>query len=225
MTSIVEHVSEALSKIPLQEGYSLETTKFHEGREVKSIYLNKLPLYGIEQRVEQLEQILEFDCDETRIVGVAGMPGIGKTTLAMWLYENWNCKFVRCVPLLGIRKKSEEHGLVWLRTTLLKVLLGGEIPNINDKTTNESIKKELLQTKVFIILDDVTDKKQIEFLLGDFKWIKKGSKIVITARDKSLLEGLADDTYLVPQLDNNEAFQLLSYHPLMVKTLVLRGHY
>ncbi|KAG2264860.1 hypothetical protein Bca52824_071939 [Brassica carinata] len=205
VTSIVEHVSEALSKIPLQEGYSLETTKFHEGREVKSIYLNKLPLYGIEQRVEQLEQILEFDCDETRIVGVAGMPGIGKTTLAMWLYENWNCKFVRCVPLLGIRKKSEEHGLVWLRTTLLKVLLGGEIPNINDKTTNESIKKELLQTKVFIILDDVTDKKQIEFLLGDFKWIKKGSKIVITARDKSLLEGLADDTYLLSSLDGQDS--------------------
>lgn len=74
------------------------------------------------------------------------------------------------------------------------------------------MKGKLLQTKVFVVLDNVSDKKQLEFLLGDLGWIKKGSKIVITTCDKSLLKGLGHDTYVVPQMNNKEAFQLLTHH-------------
>ncbi|KFK24060.1 hypothetical protein AALP_AAs46094U000200 [Arabis alpina] len=211
VASIVEEVKKVLAEVSLQQGQNLGTTGFSVRREeYPETFPNKDQLFGIEQRMEQLEHKLEFDCDETRVIGVVGMPGIGKTTLTMMLLEKWNCKFVRCVPLLEVCKKSKDYGLVWLRTTLLKVLLGGEIPVINDETTHESVKNALLQTKVFIVLDDVSDKKQLEFLLGDLKWVKKGSKIVITTCDKSLMKGLADDTYLVPQMNNEEAFQLFS---------------
>lgn len=159
-----------------------------------------------------LENKLKFDCNETLIIGVVGMSGIGKTTLAMLLHEKWNCKFLRCVPLLGIRKKSEQYGPVWLRKTLLEVLLEGKFPAISDKTTHESVKDKLLKTKVFLVLDDVSNKKQLEFLLSDLDWIKKGSKIIITTSDQSLLKGFADDTYVVPLLNDKEAFQLFTYH-------------
>ncbi|CAH2046336.1 unnamed protein product [Thlaspi arvense] len=215
VTSIVEEVNKALSKISFQEVQNPETTGVRGGRGDKpETFPNKDPLFGMEQRMEKLEQKLQFYSDETRIIGVVGMPGIGKTTLALMLHEKWNCKFVRCVPLLNIRKKSNDYGPAWLRTTLLKLLLGGEVPIINDETTHESVTNELLETKVFVVLDDVSDEKQFEFLLGDLKWLKKGSKIVITTCDKSLLEGLAHDIYLVPQMDNKEAFQLFSYHAL-----------
>ncbi|XP_023643371.1 uncharacterized protein LOC17875362 isoform X2 [Capsella rubella] len=190
-----------------------KSSDFQTGRgEKHKTYLNKCHLFGIEQRLEQLERKLEFDCNETRIIGVVGMPGIGKTTLAMMLHEKWNCKFLRCVPLLGIRKKSEEHGPLWLRKTLLEVLLEGKFPEISDKTTHESVKDKLLQTKVFVVLDDVSNKKQLEFLLSELDWIKKGSKIIITTSDQSLLKGFADDTFVVPLLNDKEAFQLFTYH-------------
>ncbi|CAL9241811.1 unnamed protein product, partial [Arabidopsis halleri] len=213
VTSIVEEVKMTLMNISLQEGENPETIRLPtRGAEKPETFPNKDPLVGIEKHMEQLEQKLEFDRNETRIIGIVGMPGIGKTTLAMMLHEKWNCNFVRCAPLLGISKTSKDYGIVWLRMTLLKVLLGGDFPIIKGETTHKSVKKELLQTKVFVVLDDVSDKKQFEYLLGDLKWIKKGSKIVITTCDRSLLEGLAHDTYLVPQMDNTEAFQLFSYH-------------
>ncbi|KFK33053.1 hypothetical protein AALP_AA6G324000 [Arabis alpina] len=215
-----EHISEiefitvtvknVLERISLSEG---ESTEMRTGIEEKSeTYLNTHHLFGMEKRMEQLEKKLEFDCNETRIVGVVGMPGIGKTTLAMMLHKKWNCKFIRCLPLLGIRKKSKDYGTVWLRKTLLEVLLEGKFPDISEKTTHESLKDKLLQTKVFIVLGDVSDKKQLEFLLGDLDWIKKGSKIVITTCDKSLIEGCAHDLYVVPALNDREAFQLFNYH-------------
>ncbi|XP_010494616.1 PREDICTED: disease resistance-like protein CSA1 [Camelina sativa] len=174
-------VKKVLEIISLQEGESTELST--ERGETHKNYLNKQHLVGVEQRITQLEEKLEFDSNKTRIVGVVGMPGIGKTTLAMTLHEKWNCRFLHCVPLLDIRKKSEDYGSVWLRKTLLEVLLEGKFPEISDKTTHESMKDKLLQNKVFIVLDDVSDKTQLEFLLGDLDWIKKGSKIVITTSD------------------------------------------
>ncbi|XP_019095941.1 PREDICTED: uncharacterized protein LOC104760394 isoform X3 [Camelina sativa] len=203
-------VKKVLERISLREA---ENTELPTGKGGKhETYLNNQYLFGIEKRMEQLEKKLEFDCNETRIVGVVGMPGIGKTTLAVMLHEKWNCKFLRCLPFLGIRKKSEDYGPVWLRKTLLEVLLEGKFLVISNKTTHESVKDKLLQSKVFIVLDDVSNKKQLDFLLGDLDWIKKGSKIIITTCDKSLLEGLSHDTYEVPELNYREAFQLFSHH-------------
>ncbi|VVB08027.1 unnamed protein product [Arabis nemorensis] len=175
-------------------------------------YLNKSHLFGMEQRMEQLEKKLEFDCNDTRIIGVVGIPGIGKTTLAMMLHEKWNRKFTRCVPLLGIHENSKENGLVWLQKTLLELLLEVKFPVISDKITHQSVKVDLLKTKFFAVLTDVSDKKQLQFLLGDLDWIKKGSKIIITTCDRSLLDGFARDTYVVPKLNGREAFQLFSSH-------------
>lgn len=56
----------------------------------------------------------------------------------------------------------------------------------------------MLQTKVFVILDNVSEKMQLDFLLGNLDWKRKGSKIIITTYDKSLLKGFANDTYIVP---------------------------
>ncbi|KAF3591671.1 hypothetical protein DY000_02024540, partial [Brassica cretica] len=188
------------TELPTGKGENLET------------YLNNHRLFGIKLRMEQLEQKLEFDCDETRIIGVVGMPGIGKTTLAMRLYEEWNSKFVHCMPLLGICKKSKDHELVWLRKTLLEVLLEGKFPEKQNEITHESVKDILLQTKIFVVLSDVSDKKQLDFLLGNLDWVKKGSKIVITTGDRSLLKEFVDDIYVVPLLNDEEAFQLFTYH-------------
>lgn len=188
------------TELPTGKGENLET------------YLNNHRLFGIKLRMEQLEQKLEFDCDETRIIGVVGMPGIGKTTLAMRLYEEWNSKFVHCMPLLGICKKSKDHELVWLRKTLLEVLLEGKFPEKQNEITHESVKDTLLQTKIFVVLSDVSDKKQLDFLLGNLDWVKKGSKIVITTGDRSLLKEFVDDIYVVPLLNDEEAFQLFTYH-------------
>ncbi|CAL9241806.1 unnamed protein product [Arabidopsis halleri] len=153
-----------------------------------------LPPY--EQRLNQLEEMLDFDSKVTQIVGIVGMAGIGKTKLARTHYAAWEKRrLVSRKILLGIREKSKTGGLSWLE----RELLDGE----------SSDKAPIFRKKSFIVLDDVSEKKHIEFLLSI---IKKGSKIVITTRDKSLIKGLVHDTYVVPGLNDREALQLFSYY-------------
>ncbi|CAA7059301.1 unnamed protein product [Microthlaspi erraticum] len=188
---------EALKSIASREGIYLKEQSSES--EIINLTVKKL-LENISQREGEMHETSLHKCP------------LFLTTLAMMLYEKWKHRFIRRVLLQDIRGNSEKYVSVRLRETLWERLLKRKFPVIGDETTYESTKGELLKTKIFVVLDDVSDKQQLEFLLGDRDWIKKGSMIVITTSDKSLLEGFVDDTYVVPKLNDSEAFQLFSYH-------------
>lgn len=154
-----------------------------------------LPLYGIKKRLSQLEGKL-FDF---RIVGIVGMPGIGKTSLATAYYNRLNHKFFFHKNILSIRENSIEHGKNWLKNTLL-----------NGQDFNEEA--DMFSKTILYVLDDVSHKDQVNFLNTGREWIKGGSKIIITTRDKSSIQDLVDDIYLVPCLNDKEALQLFNSH-------------
>ncbi|CAF1780967.1 BnaC09g40030D [Brassica napus] len=68
-------------------------------------------------------------------------------------------------------------------------------------------KDQLLKTKVLVVLDNVSNKEQIDVLLGERDWIAKGSKIVISTTDISLTHNLVSDIYEVPPLSDRDALQ------------------
>ncbi|KAJ0252250.1 ADP-ribosyl cyclase/cyclic ADP-ribose hydrolase [Hirschfeldia incana] len=168
-------------------------------------------LYGIETRLKQLEEKIDFECESTLTVGVVGMPGIGKTTLTKMLYEKWQHKFLRCVFLHDVRKLWQDHMID--RKIFMKELLKDDDLNqeLAADLSPESLKALLLSKKSLVVLDNVSDKKQIEVLLGECDWIKKGSLIFITTSDRSVIEGKVDDTYEVLRLSGRESFQYFSY--------------
>ncbi|CAN6971880.1 unnamed protein product, partial [Brassica rapa subsp. trilocularis] len=161
----------------------------------------------IEHRIKQVEEKFGFDHgDETRIVGIVGMPGIGKTTLATELFNKYKNKFIRC-NFLKIRGKLAKMGAESSDDRLRTTFLEGLLPNID--VTDDCVKSKLLSNKVFVVLDDVSSKEHIEILLGDRSWIKKGSRIVITTRDRALITDLDPNPYVVlgrELLGKGEAF-------------------
>ena len=168
--------------------------------------------FGMDKRLKELED--RFGKHKgTRIIGVVGMPGIGKTTLMKELFEMWKPKFVRHARVDKIRVQAKDLGCDCLPTLLLEELLGLEDPHTeNVEDPYETYKCQLLGRKVFVVLDDVSNMEQIDTLLGKRDWISDGSRIVIATSDTSLTNGLVDDTYVVQNLDHRDSLQLFHYH-------------
>ncbi|VVB12353.1 unnamed protein product [Arabis nemorensis] len=214
IVSIIEKVKEVLHKLLSEELGSTQREDLDE------------PLFGIEQRLKQLEEKLEFEQDNTCIVGVVGMPGIGKTVLAKRIYDKWVPKFGSSMCLTEVSKMLRIHGLDSLRKRLLGELLKDTHPNIEYAVNSHDFwKDELLKRKVFIVLDDVNGMRQIESLLGNTDWIKEGSKIVITTSDESLLRDLVSDFYEVPRLNDADSLKYFSYHVSDRNICALEGEF
>ncbi|BFG42474.1 hypothetical protein CerSpe_287490 [Prunus speciosa] len=177
-------------------------------------------LVGIEKKIEKIESLLCLDSPGVCCVGIWGMGGIGKTTLADAVFHRQSSKFDAACFLANVREISEQtDGLKQLRNTLLGEILKDSF-NINTPSIPLHIQDRLRRTKALIVLDDVNARKQLEDLVGDHDRFCQGSRIIITARDKGLLEQKVDPEkiYNVEGLGSDEALQLFHSHAFRNKS-------
>ncbi|PRQ54968.1 putative TIR domain, winged helix-turn-helix DNA-binding domain-containing protein [Rosa chinensis] len=147
-----------------------------------------------------------------RFIGIHGMRGIGKTTLARAIYDEIRQDFYRTCFLSNVREMSKNNGLVSLQEKLLSRILMAKIENIEDEYTGAAmIERRLCRIKVLVVIDDVDQLTQLEKLAGSHNWFGPGSRIVITTTDVQLLKAHdVDATYKANGLNYDEALQLLS---------------
>ncbi|KAF3784547.1 DA1-related 4 protein [Nymphaea thermarum] len=108
---------------------------------------------------------------------------------------------------------SIRPGNTQMRSSLARapVLLPEPLVSDIDEGKN-AIKEKVSKRSVFIVLDDVSDKNQLDALVGDKNWFRPGSRIIITTEDDSFLDANMHMRYSLKELDNEEALQLFCYH-------------
>ena len=168
-------------------------------------------LVGIESRVKELESCLAIGSNDVRMIGVWGMGGIGKTTLARVVFRMVSNKFEGCCFLPNVREVCEKDGLIPLQQQLITKILNESI-SIQDVDEGVFvIKNRLRRKRILLVLDDVNQLDQLKKLAGKHNWFGSGSRVIITTRDKHLLRILeVDEICEAEGLSDDEALHLLS---------------
>ncbi|KAH0666264.1 hypothetical protein KY285_027470 [Solanum tuberosum] len=170
---------------------------------------------GIRSRVEEVKSLLKVESGGVHSIGIWGMAGVGKTTVARTLFNEISCQFEESCFLPNVRRVLEKHGpggLHHLQQKLLsQILKKHSVSLANFARGGELISQMLRFKKVLIVLDDMDDSFQLDFLVGKHDWFGDGSRVITTTRSFDLL-GKHDVLYRVPELTNNEALELFSWY-------------
>jgi len=170
---------------------------------------------GLELRVEHCIGFLRKQTRGAYILGIWGMGGIGKTTIAKAIYNEIRYEFKHRSFLANIREVwQRDQGKIDLQERLLSDILKTEKIKVYSIDWGKAMIRETLATKrVLVVLDDVNTFGQLDELCGNGNGIVEGSVIIITTRDVRLLNVLdVDHVYEVEEMNEIESLELFSWH-------------
>ncbi|GLJ56288.1 hypothetical protein SUGI_1215090 [Cryptomeria japonica] len=150
-------------------------------------------------------------------VGIWGIGGIGKTTVAKAVYNQIYADFDAASFVFDVCTTARNLKDL---TKLQKQILS-DLSNYNEEVDSVDkgislFKFHLRGKRVLLVLDEVNAVLQLDALVGD--WLGPGSRVIITSRDRHILNvaGVSLECIVeVGGLEINEALELFSWHAFL----------
>ncbi|VYS58565.1 unnamed protein product [Arabidopsis thaliana] len=171
-------------------------------------------LVGMGAHMERMELLLCLDSDEVRMIGIWGPSGIGKTTIARFLFNQFSdsfelSAFMENIKELMYRKPvcSDDYSAkLHLQNQFMSQIINHmdvEVPHLG------VVENRLNDKKVLIVLDNIDQSMQLDAIAKETRWFGHGSRIIITTQDQQLLKAHGiNHIYKVDYPSTHEACQI-----------------
>ncbi|XP_048428572.1 disease resistance protein RPV1-like isoform X1 [Pyrus x bretschneideri] len=192
-------------------------------------------LVGMDSRLKKMDSLLCPEVDNIGFVGIWGMGGIGKTTIARAVYDKINHHFEGRCFLENVKQRfpSTDAGEAPLdmQAEILSSITNMKVGSSEIlKNGFQKMIERVGRKKVLLVLDNVESSSQIEALIGNQPSFGGGSRIIITTRDKQSLSRIGDQIYEPELLNDNDAVELFMQYAFSTKQpteeyIDLSGHF
>lgn len=173
---------------------------------------------GLESRVNDITAaLLSSGAKGVIKIGIYGMGGVGKTTLAKALFNKLLLgSFEGSCFLENVRENSGNiKGLESLQQQLISDVLKISKDEVKVSSVDQGtklIERRICSRKILVVIDDLEDNKKFESLVRPFA---PGSVVIITTRDEEILDVIEVETqyrYKVNEMGDAEANTLFFRH-------------